>query len=92
MLAERLIINADALSKVLTLPKSFLHRNLEVVVWPIDETLPDAQYNDETVAALTECTAILDGTIDSPSYATVEEMNIALDAETYNEEQNTCSL
>jgi hypothetical protein len=38
MLAERQIISADILSRFVTLPKGFAHRQLEVFIYPLDDT------------------------------------------------------
>jgi hypothetical protein len=42
MLAERQIVSADVLAKVLTLPRAFEHHKLEVVVWPVDDITDNA--------------------------------------------------
>jgi hypothetical protein len=36
MLAERQIVNADILSQVLSLPRSFAHKQVEVFVCPLE--------------------------------------------------------
>ncbi|MDR3000864.1 MAG: hypothetical protein LBU89_06325 [Fibromonadaceae bacterium] len=60
------------------IPNEYIGREIEVVIFPV---FKQPEYNAETLAAMQEVRDIRAGKIKTKSYATVEEMNAALDAE-----------
>ena len=60
------------------IPKEYIGQKLEIIVFPQYE---ETEYNEETLAAMQEVRDIRAGKIKTKSYATVAEMNAALDAE-----------
>jgi hypothetical protein len=60
------------------IPSDYIGREIEIVMYPVYE---EHEYNEETLAAMQEVRDIRAGKIKTRSYATVAEMNAALDAE-----------
>ena len=62
------------------IPSEYMGRELEIIIIPAFED-KQPKYNAETLAAMQEVRDIRAGKIKTKSYATVAEMNAALDAE-----------
>jgi hypothetical protein len=62
------------------IPSEYVGRELEIIILPLMEE-EQPRYNAETLAAMQEVRDIRAGKIKTKSYATVAEMNAALDAE-----------
>lgn len=60
------------------IPKEYIGQRLEIIVFPQYE---EPEYKEETLEAMQEVRDIRAGKIKTKSYATVAEMNAALDAE-----------
>ncbi|MDR0910137.1 MAG: hypothetical protein LBM77_10275 [Spirochaetaceae bacterium] len=46
MLAERQIVNADVLTQWFTLPPTFAHRAIEVIMYPVDKNPGSETFNN----------------------------------------------
>jgi len=60
------------------IPSEYIGKRLEIIVLP---QYDESEYNEETLEAMQEVRDIRAGKIKTKSYATVAEMNAALDAE-----------